>query len=126
MGLIDFNRLERHHHEHSTTIIEKKAPTDESVRLLRDMEQKARDSIIGAVRIKDCPIDCVIHTHEDLLNGQKLFKTIYSVNGKKYVVDTTVDQWTDADEAAQKLVNDLACDIARTLIAPYLRSALKR
>jgi hypothetical protein len=126
LGLFESNHYERHHHEHTTTVREVRAPTDESVRLLREMEKAAHESVVNAVRVKDCPIDAVIHQQIDQVNCRNLFKVIYSVNGKRHTVDTAVDSWTSEEEAVQKLIHNLAADIAVTLLAPHIRAAMGR
>jgi hypothetical protein len=48
------------HHHHRTEVHEHRAPTDASVKLLREMEQAALDKVLGAIRLEGCPVDCVI------------------------------------------------------------------
>lgn len=124
--MFDVHRYERHQHNHTTTIKEQRAPTDESVRLLREMEQKARDSVLQSVRVKDCPVDAVVHVHEDLLNGRTLFKVIYQINGARREVDAAVEIGAEWQETAGHLIDALAKDIALTILAPSIRSALDK
>lgn len=73
------------HHSHTHTVTEKRAPTDESVRLLSEMEAAAREKVLNAVRLENCPIDGIAFewcdSHMDLkrqfflrakLNGRPL------------------------------------------------------
>jgi len=71
------------HHTHSHEHREYRAPTDDSVKLLREMEQSAKNEIINAVRVQNMDIDVVIHSRDDILNCQLEFMLIYQLNGKK-------------------------------------------
>lgn len=125
MSLIEISRIDRHHHEHHTTAKEVRAPTDESVRLLREMEDKARESVLKAVRVKDCAIDMVVHTNRDHLGAQKQFACIYSVNGNRRKVITRINDWATQEEAIDALTNDLAKDIAIALLSPCIGNAMR-
>lgn len=54
-----FNKTHFHSHDHSTsvrypdTIKEVKAPTDESIRLLNEMQQKTLENIVAKISVKD-------------------------------------------------------------------------
>ncbi len=50
---------------HYHTITENRAPTDESVRLLKEMETAARDKVQASIRVENCPVDCVLNAWED-------------------------------------------------------------
>lgn len=56
MGLFDKHHYHNHgtqHHSHYTTVTENRAPTDESVSLLRDMEDKAIGNIVHRLKLED-------------------------------------------------------------------------
>lgn len=71
----------------NVNVTEKRAPTDESVRLLREMEGKAKESILSSTRVTGMGIDCVVHKMADHMNARTRFAVIYSLNGKKHRVD---------------------------------------
>jgi histidinol-phosphate/aromatic aminotransferase/cobyric acid decarboxylase-like protein len=48
------------HHHHRTEVHEHRAPTDASVKLLREMEQAALDKILSTFRLEGAPVNCVI------------------------------------------------------------------
>jgi hypothetical protein len=41
------------YHRHDVKVEEKKAPTDESIRLLNEMQEKAIDNIVSKIEVKD-------------------------------------------------------------------------
>lgn len=124
MNLISISRQVHEHHTHEHNIIEKRAPTDESVRLLREMEAKAHESVTSAVRVKDAAIDCVVHRRFDRLNYRKQFKIIYSLNGRRRTVDVEVDDESTPDESAEELVAQLSRDIAANLLVGCMKSII--
>ena len=69
------------------THIHKHAPTDESVRLLKEMEQAARDQAYSSVRLNDNGFECVIHSWLDHFGAEYVFKIIFSLNGKKHFAE---------------------------------------
>jgi len=108
-------------------VTEHRAPTDESVKLLRDMEDRAQARIVATTRVQDMGIDCVIHKMREMHTGDTRYAVIYSLNGKKHRADhLSMDRGNeDRDESkrrvAQELVTALAEDIARNLLAGAFR-----
>ena len=123
--MFDVTRHEHHRHEHHTTVREVRAPTDESVRLLREMEQAAQSKVDNSVRVENCPIDMVVHEMTDHLNARQNYKAIYKINGHRREVFLAFDVWKTGDEIAMELVDSVARDIAVTLLAPHLRAAIR-
>ena len=52
------------------TVTEKRAPTDESVKLLREMEAKAEAEVVKAVSVSNSTFECVIHQQIDNLSDR--------------------------------------------------------
>jgi hypothetical protein len=102
-------------------ITENRAPTDESVRLLREMEDRAQARIVATTRVEDMGISCVIHKMAEPHTGDTKYAVIYSLNGKKYRADYTAE-WSckTKDEQARARViglrDALAADIATHLL----------
>lgn len=84
--------FDNYHHHASTSdtyvnVTEKRAPTDESVRLLRDMEDRAEKKVLAAVRVENTAVDMVLHKKEDLNTGDTLYACIFKINGKQMRAD---------------------------------------
>jgi hypothetical protein len=100
------------------TINEHRAPTDESVKLLREMELKAQEKLIAAVQVGNSTFECVLHQQLDNFSDRMMWRAVYKLNGKQ--LTTTVD--TDPREspnlgsgmrdAFDKLRDAMAKDIA--------------
>ena len=99
------------------TVTEKRAPTDDSVRLLREMEAKAKAEVIKAVAINDNLFNGVIHTMFDALSYRTTVRLVYSMNGKKLTTDYHIDDSRSLDDSIAGLIDAVARDIAIEICA---------
>ncbi|WP_347220270.1 hypothetical protein [Chryseobacterium sp.] len=108
----------------SISVHEHKAPTDESVKLLAELEKKAQEKVDKAVRVGNTPIDVVIHTYDDWSNHHKKFAIHYKLNGKQYKVNESIPlHWLDDEEGiARALIKALSEHIAINLLQAVDRS----
>lgn len=102
----------------NVNIQERRAATDESVQILREMEKEVQQKITTSVRVQNCEIDLVVFTSEDYLNSQSLMALIYCINGKKTRVDLTFDSWEvqDKEKVLGKVISRLSESIALNLL----------
>lgn len=74
---------------------EHRAPTDESVKLLNEMEEKARENIIASISVTDNTINGVALAYVDeVFTAGRPYIRIYlkfSVNGREYSFEETVN-----------------------------------
>ena len=104
-------------HEH-VTVHEHRAPTDESVKLLREMEQAARDKVVQAIRLENSPIDCVVHAQMDALNVRRDFCVFVRINGQKLEVRKSFDEEATFEKIADGLLAAVSERIAAEVLAP--------
>jgi hypothetical protein len=106
------------------THVHHNAPTVESVRLLKEMEQAARDKAYESVRLNDNGFECVIHSFVDTFGAEYVFKIIFSLNGKKHFAEvrrgyndppTTLGK--EVVEAVSKVIAAECIDTLAMLIA---------
>lgn len=95
---------------------ENRAPTDDSIRLLREMETKSLETIVNSTRVQNTHLDAVIHTMLDPLNSMKIYAAIFSLNGQKYRVDHKADMWEKEIDSMYKLRNLVAEEIANKIM----------
>lgn len=103
-----FDRLSTHHHSYGgpsrvdVNVTEKKAPTDESVRLLAEMQQKVIDNVLGQLKI-----DVNGVTGEILVLRQPwslcsiAIGVAYNINGKRHHFKTDINDvevWQQENE----------------------------
>lgn len=101
------------------TVNEKKAPTDESVKLLMELEKKAQDKVDRAIRLQNTNIDVVIHSYFDTGSHYIVFKIYYVLNSiRRFVVHGVPIHSCDNEEGlAKALLKALSEDIARNLLS---------
>lgn len=115
-------------HHHTATITEKRAPTDESVKLLTEFEKAALDRLLKSVRLKDCQVDCVVHQWRDVLGLDDKYLIRYRVNGKDVKVEhTPKDVWAlETTEARREIARQLVDALARSIAVEVLAPAMKQ
>lgn len=108
------------------SVTEKRAPTDESVRLLREMEAKAKAEVIKAVAVNDNLFNGVIHTMFDALSYQTTVRLVYSMNGKKLTTDYQINESAKSEnDSINGLIDAVARDIAIEILRKPLWDAMK-
>lgn len=94
----------------AVSVIERRAPTDESVRLLKEFEDKAREKVVESMRLTNNTIESVIHRHDDPINMQTHFCIFYKVNGQQREVRCFVEDYkstiSDKRDAIWKAVSE--------------------
>jgi hypothetical protein len=127
--------LDIHTHRHvtervheSVTVHEHRAPTDQSVRLLREMEQAARDQVVQAIRLENSPIDCVVHAQDNAMTGDRDFYAFVRINGRRLEVRKSFLMPTTPEDVAAGLLAAVSERIASEVLArafgqlaPHLR-----
>ena len=69
--------------DRDVTIHEHRAPTDQSVKLLREMEKAARDKVEQSIRVSDNGFECVVHVMHNGFEHETIARAIFKLNGKE-------------------------------------------
>lgn len=101
----EVNRGPTHVHHH-------RAPTDESVRLLREMEEKSKAEIIKAIKLEKNGFEAVIHVMKHFEDQTIEFRSLFSLNGKRFTVITKVSNTSTVDETVEQIRDDISKEIA--------------
>jgi negative regulator of sigma E activity len=111
----------------NTTVTEKRAPTDESVRLLKEMEDAARKKITETTTVHNTEFTCKLHKYYDGLNDSEKYSVIYTLNGKQSRVDVDVEfyKMLSPEEVACFIRDKVAFDIANKMIHTAFRDINK-
>lgn len=121
---------QHHYHRHDTTsrtiITENRAPTDESVRILRDMEDRAEKKVLAAVRVENTPVDMVIHKHHDMRTSDRLYVCIFNVNGHQMRTDYRERLGATRKDVAIGIRDAVASEIANLICAQAMRAAFSK
>jgi hypothetical protein len=98
------------------TVHEHRAPTDESVRLLKEMETAAQKKLQSSFELKNNIISAVWHVSCDDLYLRKKVIVRMKINNKEFVEKFDVELHHTIDEIADKVRTELADTIARNVI----------
>lgn len=106
---------------------ERRAPTDESVRLLKEMEAAARAKVVEAMRIESNTVKAVVHRHMDNFDQRMIFKIHYAVNGHKREVTVGIeDTRATIESRLEVLWKALADDIAGYIMGEVVAKEVYR
>lgn len=107
--------------EFHSVVHEHRAPTDASVRLLREMVANARAEVVEAVAVTDNTFNCVVHRYKDFLSDTLVLVAIWSLNGRKQKTDYVAPSGVDARSMALGLRDKMAVDIANYVLEGALK-----
>lgn len=108
----------------TVTVEEKRAPTDASVRLLREMETAARSEVDKAIRVDDTPIKMVVQSMRDHMSGDDIYRAHYSIGGRDLKTEYRHDSYQRPriEDAIRGLTEAIAKDVAVELMKHTFRS----
>lgn len=113
-------------YEHKV-VREERAPTDESVRLLKAMEEKAREKVLATIPLKTNEFEGNVVVELDGMNMEYVLSAMANVNGKrvKAVVREYARGADSVRDALPKLRDALAKELAtQILLEAFDKSAL--
>ena len=112
----------------NTYVTEQRAPTDDSVKLLKEMEAEAKQKIIDSIVVNNTEFECSIVSWHDGLNDKIDYAISYRLNGKKRTFTVPVPNWKRGTpiDVAIKIRDELAKDIASNMIDDVIRHANSR
>lgn len=105
-----------HHHYHRSEITERRAPTDESVRLLREMQQAAEKEVIKALSVRGNSFNALVHSVRVPLSATIKFLVVYELNGNRYSVPIEFDDYTPTEKVIQGVIDELSRHIAINIL----------
>ncbi len=113
------------YHYHNHTVTEKRAPTDEAVKLLREMEQAARDSIIAAVSVVDNNFKGAMHIWRDPISCLNRYMFIYTMNGKRSEIPVDVYDHYTLEQNIEAVIEAVAKRVAIDMLQEPFTKLLK-
>jgi len=97
----------------TATVTEKRAPTDESVRLLREMEAASEASVVAAGRLSHNSLSGSWYIFQDSMTLRARAKYVYKLNGEDITGEVELDHRDLAQlgvHAMLEKVCDAVCD----------------
>lgn len=106
------------HSSSSVSITEKRAPTDESVRLLREMEETALNNVLKVLDIQDNIVSGRLIIFHSIESFNKRYKCLFKINEKDFSIDGELPynvEGTDG-EYIQKFYDVISKQLAKFLL----------
>lgn len=104
---------------------EHRAPTDKSVKLLREMEKAALEEVVKTVRVRNTEFDGVIHKMTKSFDMTTLYRCVFKLNGKQMSVEYEADNLDHLDDAEARVIgirNAIAEKIANEILKPIINN----
>jgi hypothetical protein len=111
-------------YEKSVTVTEKRAPADESVKLLKELELAAEAKLLERIPLKSNLFEGEIHIARDFANDGFIIKAIARINGELISDEIGVREWNE--ETATKLRDSFAKKLASQALSEPFKIALLR
>jgi len=106
-------------------VTEKRAPTDESVRLLKEMEQKARDNIIASIELDSNLVKGRVFVMKEWLSGKNNFAVLMDINGKRVEIKVSTDEYESVESQMQRIYEEIGKRIAVEVMPAVFDEAKK-
>lgn len=104
-------------HSMNVSITEKRAPTDESLRLLKEMQEKTFKEVNNSIVLDNNVFKGIIYFHNDMLTFTKNLKVVFDWNGKRIIHDSKIPVFIKDDvEIVSLVVKELSETIAREIL----------
>jgi hypothetical protein len=124
------NMFQFHNHNSRSEayVTEYRAPTDESVRLLKEMESEAKQKIVESITVNNTTFECSVQMNVDPINDRSVYWIVYQLNGKQSKLEVAIPNWmglSDIDKI-NHVRDGLAKDIASNMIGDLFRTERTR
>lgn len=100
------------------TVIEKRAPTDESIKLYKEMKEKAYSSILGTIELQDNILNVNGILYEEYISMDKVCKYRLMLNGREITGEIRSSRLDLKDKQfiVRKIVDDASRHIAIEIV----------
>lgn len=95
-----------------------RAPTDESVRLLREMESAAKQQVEKSITLANNDLQGVAHSMRDPLSCGTKVALVFKLNGKQHRVDVFLDDFkhSNTEQKVTKMVESVSAYLAGSIL----------
>lgn len=100
-----------------TTVTEKRAPTDESVRLMMEMEAAVEKKFLGQFKTDPNTLDATVVVFSDYMNWETVYVILYKINGIPRKFRAAVNMRTSEEECVTQLRTKFAAELAIDLLS---------
>jgi len=93
-----------------------RAATDESVKLLKEMESAAREKIEHAIAVRDNGFEGVVHFDRMMDSDTVRTRVIFKLNGKKMSVECVTEPGITNNDYYGEVVGAVSVKVAETIL----------
>ena len=104
------------------TIIEKRAPTDESIRLWNEIKEKAYASILDTIELKSNTLALNAIAYFDHLSYRKVLRYKIILNGESFTGDISLDLW---DYTKTELIRKIVDEVSKRISIQIMEMLIK-
>lgn len=104
-------------------VVEKRAPTDESVRLLMEMQRKAEENRLSAILTQSTDMQVLVELHEEFLTMGLRAVAAAKLNGRVIRSATLIRREEAIDITVKRIAEDLGKAIAEAFIEQVFRQS---
>jgi len=108
----------------TATVTENRAPTDESVRLLREMEQAARDKIIKSIELESNTVSGRVFVMKDYLSGMNNFAVVMDINGKRVEIKTSTNEYSSREAQIRQVYTSIAEQLTNVIMPDLVKMGI--
>lgn len=110
----------------TVNVHEHRAPTDQSVALLKEMEKAATDKIVESMRVTNSDFEAVIQWYWDVMNDQTVGVAVFSIGGTKLRAEHRgrVDRMEQSTDFILALRDAMAKEIANHILGKSMPKEL--
>lgn len=122
--------VQRHTTEYvdrNITVNEHRAPTDESVKLLNEMTEKALKNIVNNFSTTNNTLQATVAVYEDYRNSSREFLCKFLLNDKENIlrVDIPHYEYDTPEKMVQELYKQVCNKLALEIMQPFLKELSK-
>lgn len=124
--MFDIINIEEVTREVTKTVHEHRAPTDESIRILREMEQQIEAKVIGRLSLNNHQFKPTLLVYEEHLEQKWGVWWVFEVNGEKFQGKFYVSKWDKASnsEAILSIFQEIRENLSKQIASVLLESSM--
>lgn len=96
----------------NTEITERRAPTDESLKLLKEMQEKALKSVVASGQTENNEFHCRWEVFDNYLYDTKIVFVVFKLNGVEYKWEITVPMFKSTEEIPEYVFESVCQKLA--------------
>ena len=109
----------------TVNVHEHRAPTDESVTLLREMERTVEERRVASFHLEGNDLNGAVEAIRSVVDGSVIFMAVFDLNGRRIKVKHQVHEYTKPTEMMHGLRDAIAERLAVEIIEPSLNGLIR-